>query len=119
MVGAHVDDVRGARISVAVQLSSAQEVAEALGLSVAANRPARSVNRPVVGLGGGVDFSLLVSACRGHLVGVCSHGVSVHTVAVLASLVRGYSISCAALAGRMPRTALLSTALLSSACFSL
>jgi hypothetical protein len=37
VVGAHVDDVRGARISVAVQLSSAQEVAEALGLSVAAD----------------------------------------------------------------------------------
>ena len=40
------------------------------------------MNRPVVGLGTGADFSLLASACRGHLVGVCLHGVSVHTVAL-------------------------------------
>ena len=44
--------------------------------------PPRAVNRPVVGLGTGVDFSLLASACRGHLVGVCLHGVGVHTVAL-------------------------------------
>ena len=30
----------------------------------------------------GADFSLLASACRGHLVGVCLHGVSVHAVAL-------------------------------------
>ena len=38
---------------------------------VGGGRPPRAVNRPVVGLGTGVDFSLLASACRGHLVGVC------------------------------------------------
>ena len=35
-----------------------------------------------MGLGTGVDFSLLASACRGHFVGVCLHGVSVDTVAL-------------------------------------
>jgi len=39
-------------------------------------------NRPAVGLGTGVDFSRLASACRGHFVGVCLHGVSVDTVAL-------------------------------------
>ena len=68
------------RISVAVQRSSAQEVAEVLGLSVAAD-PRAHVNRPAVGLGTDDDFSLLASACRGHLVGVCLPGVSAHTVA--------------------------------------
>ena len=35
-----------------------------------------------MGLGTGVDFSRLASACRGHFVGVCLHGVSVDTVAL-------------------------------------
>ena len=42
----------------------------------------RTVTMPVVGLGTDDDFSLLASACRGHLVGVCLHGVSVDTVAL-------------------------------------
>ena len=63
------------RISVAMQLSLAQEVAEG-------GRPARAVNRPVVGLGTDDDFSLLASACRGHLMGVCLHDVSVYAVAL-------------------------------------
>ena len=45
------------------------------------------VNRPVVGLGTDDDFSLLASACRGHLVGVCLHGVSVDTVALAVAVV--------------------------------
>ena len=49
---------------------------------VGGGRPPRAVNRPFVGLGTGVDFSLLASACRGHFVGVCLHGVSVDTVAL-------------------------------------
>ena len=35
-----------------------------------------------MGLGTGVDFSRLASACRGHFVGVCLHGASVDTVAL-------------------------------------
>ena len=49
---------------------------------VGGGRPPRAVNRPAVGLGTDDDFSLLASACRGHLVGVCLHGVSVHAVAL-------------------------------------
>ena len=36
----------------------------------------------VLGLGTDDDFSLLASACRGHLVGVCLHDVSVYAVAL-------------------------------------
>ena len=81
MVGAHVDDVRGAadlRCGAALLGAGGGGGARVVG----GGRPPRAVNRPVVGLGTGVDFSLLASACRGHLVGVCLHGVSVHTVAL-------------------------------------
>ena len=33
-------------------------------------------------VGTDVEFSLLASACQGHLVGVCLHGVGDHTVAL-------------------------------------
>ena len=81
MVGAHVDDVRGAadlRCDAALLGAGSSGDAWVVG----GGRPPRAVNRPVVGLGTGADFSLLASACRGHLVGVCLHGVSVHTVAL-------------------------------------
>ena len=90
MVGAHVDDVRGAadlRCGAALFGAGGCGGARVVG----GGRPPRAVNRPVVGLGTGVDFSLLASVGVG-VPGsprgcVCLHGVSVHTVGLAVPVV--------------------------------